>query len=96
MTREIYEQAAGMPLNFPRYQNARETCACYLGGDIGQYDTCGHLCRYCYANTDASLVRRNMRRHNPESPLLVGHVHPDDKVHVATQTSWLNRQQSLF
>ena len=27
------------------------------GADIGAYDTCGHLCKYCYANADVNLVK---------------------------------------
>ena len=32
------------------------------------YNTCGHLCRYCYANADRNVVLRNMNLHDPESP----------------------------
>ena len=37
----------------PPNPGSRKECACYLTGDIGAYNTCGHLCRYCYANADA-------------------------------------------
>ena len=77
-----------MPAKFP----ARKECACYLGGDIGAYNTCGHLCRYCYANYDADTVRRNMAAHDPSSPLLTGHLTPDDRVHEARQESWIDPQ----
>ncbi|MDO4962170.1 MAG: DUF1848 domain-containing protein [Eubacteriales bacterium] len=96
MTKEIYEQAAGTHLNFPNKKGARENCACYLSGDIGQYNTCGHLCRYCYANVNAENVHRNMKMHDPKSPLLIGHVMPGDKIHVAEAKSWANRQMSIF
>ena len=96
MTREIYEQAAGTHLKFPNRKGVREQCACFLSGDIGQYDTCGHLCRYCYANADADHVRKNMRQHDPESPLLIGHVMPEDKIHDSEQKSWADGQMTLF
>ena len=92
MTVRDYERAVGSRLKVPAFAPARDSCACYLGGDIGAYNTCGHLCRYCYANYDARAVRENMRRHDPESPLLVGHPRPDDVVRDARQTSWIDPQ----
>ena len=96
MTREIYEEAAGTRLHFPNTKNAREECVCFLSGDIGQYDTCGHLCRYCYANNNIERVRRNMRSHDPKSPLLIGHIQPEDKIYNAKQKSWKDIQMSMF
>ena len=43
-----------------------------FGTDIGAYDTCGHLCKYCYANVNPVLVKENMRKHNPASSFLIG------------------------
>ena len=79
----------------PNPKNRRE-CSCYLANDIGQYNTCGHLCRYCYANVDPVTVRRNMGLHDPSSPLLVGHLRPEDKIHDAKQVSWIDHQMRLF
>ena len=63
---------------------------------IGAYSTCGHLCRYCYANYDAETVRKNMAAHDPESPLLIGQLTPEDQVHEAVQESWIDSQISFF
>ncbi len=60
MTKEIWQQAAGTKLRFPARKNMREGCHCFLSGDIGQYDTCGHMCRYCYANASRERVLRNI------------------------------------
>lgn len=38
----------------------RDTCGCARSKDIGQYSTCPHLCRYCYANTSEAAVARNL------------------------------------
>ncbi len=95
MTVAMYEDALGKSLKVPRFAPAREECACYLGGDIGAYNTCGHLCRYCYANYDAETVRQNMRHHDPESPLLIGHLMPGDEVHDAVQESWISQELTL-
>ena len=66
----------------------KERC-CFLNGDIGAYNSCGHLCRYCYANADPGLVLENMRNHDPASPLLIGGLKSDDKIFSAAQKSWI-------
>jgi hypothetical protein len=35
----------------------RKECGCIVSKDIGAYDTCSHLCRYCYANSSERAVR---------------------------------------
>ena len=97
MTIKTYENALKCRLDVPRRtvsQKKRE-CACLLGVDIGAYDTCGHLCRYCYANTREEVVRENMRSHDPTSPFLVGGHLPEDVIHPADQKSWKDRQMYL-
>ena len=96
MTADVYEEALGCRLRLPAVKTAREGCACFLTGDIGAYNSCGHLCRYCYANHDAAAVRRNMTRHDPASPFLIGGYEPGDVVHEAVQKSWKEPQLSLF
>ena len=96
MTLAMYERAIGCRLRAPRRGTGRKECACWLGGDIGAYNTCGHLCRYCYANYDAASVRGNMAAHDPCSPLLVGHIMPGDIIRDAAQESWRDAQVSLI
>ena len=50
------------------------------------------ICKYCYANADKALVRANMKKHNPESPFLIGESMPGDVIHEAIQKSWIDRQ----
>lgn len=96
MTIETYEKALHARLQVPKKQRVRRECACCLSGDIGQYDTCGHLCRYCYANTSAELVKKNRKNHNPGSPLLVGELKREDVIRDAEQRSWADPQLNLF
>ena len=97
MTVKTYEKALHANLDVPRRGTNQRNgeCACLLGTDIGAYDTCGHLCRYCYANVHADLVRKNMRRHDPRSPFLIGGELPGDVIHVAAQKSWVDHQLRL-
>ena len=96
MTQETFETAIGSNLQVPRKKSQRTECACVLGTDIGAYDTCGHLCRYCYANYNYENVRRNMQMHDPNSPLLVGHLQEGEVIHPAQQESWIDGQLSFF
>ena len=95
MTEAVYERAFRGHLRFPRQAPGRGACACRLSCDIGAYNTCGHLCRYCYANESPALVRRAMAEHDPLSPLLTGRLQPGDQVHQARQASWRDGQLSL-
>jgi len=45
----------------------RKECGCIISKDIGQYDTCPHLCSYCYANTSQKVVKKNMQSLQPGS-----------------------------
>jgi hypothetical protein len=97
MTVDTFETALHAHLDVPKRKTNQRNgdCACLLGVDIGAYDTCGHLCRYCYANANAALVRDNMKKHDPASPFLLGNATPQDVIHEAKQKSWLDRQISL-
>ena len=97
MTVNTFETALHSHLDVPKRKNNQRNgqCACLLGVDIGVYDTCGHLCKYCYANTNAAFVKENMRKHDPASPFLLGGNMPGDVIHEAKQKSWIDRQMRL-
>ena len=91
-----YEKAIGKPLKVPKKKGARSECACYLSCDIGAYNTCRHLCRYCYANAEPERVLAQSRLHDPASPFLTGGYREGDLIHDVPQKSWIERQTSLF
>ena len=41
----------------------RQFCECMASKDIGEYNTCPHLCEYCYANATKQLALKNWKRH---------------------------------
>ena len=96
LSQGVLEEALGVRLRVPARKSARPECACLLGADIGAYNSCGHGCRYCYANYDQAAVRRSMAQHDPASPLLIGHVGEGDQVRDARQASWIDPQPALF
>lgn len=53
-------------------------CGCVEMVDVGVYNSCNHLCKYCYANFDEKKIQLNRADHDPNSPFLIGHSNPDD------------------
>lgn len=90
-----YEKAIGKHLSAPKIKGARTECACYLSCDIGAYNTCRHLCRYCYANAEPSKVLARSRMHDPASPFLIGNYMEGDRIHDVPQKSWIDEQERL-
>lgn len=41
----------------------RKACGCVISKDIGMYNTCSHLCKYCYANSSEIVVLSNWERY---------------------------------
>ena len=84
-----YEKAIGKRLNAPKKKGARAECACYLSCDIGAYNTCRHLCKYCYANAEPARVLAQSRLHDPKSPFLIGGFKQGDVIRDVPQESWI-------
>ena len=61
-------------------QTARKgkKCHCVEMVDIGAYNSCHHLCKYCYANYNELEIDNNIKKHNPSSSLLIGELKYDD------------------
>ena len=94
MACHVIEHAIGEKLMVPKTRHIRE-CDCVMGNDIGAYNSCAHFCRYCYANYDRKAVEENMKRHDPDSPFLIGNSMPFDRVSEADQKSYISRQISM-
>ena len=49
----------------------RQECGCALSKDIGSYNTCLHLCAYCYANHSETAVKNTCKNLSVESESLL-------------------------
>jgi DNA repair photolyase len=49
----------------------RQACGCMISKDIGMYNTCSHLCTYCYANTSKETVIKNMKLYNDNNESII-------------------------
>lgn len=98
-TLEILGRANACEFRELKHRGLREGCHCIESRDIGAYDSCLNGCKYCYANKSPQRARENFRLHDPDSPLLPGHIEKDDVVTLGNQKSFLKasaRQGSLF
>lgn len=96
MTRAVYEHSLGLHFKKVAERGNRPGCRCMESRGLGDYNTCLNGCRYCYANYDHEKARENYRLHDPESPLMIGHLRPTDKIVPLHQESCLDRAPMLF
>ena len=69
---ELISKLTGDKFIYEKDKNQRNECKCIVSSDIGTYNSCAHFCKYCYANASEKVVQNIIRKHNPNSPFLVG------------------------
>ena len=88
MTLDILGRANGIAFRSLKHKGTRQGCHCIESRDIGAYDTCLNGCKYCYANKNPLLAFQNYKLHDPASPLLLGHLRPEDTIAQGAQKSF--------
>lgn len=64
---------SGRPVKDGKDRHQRPACGCAPSVDIGAYNTCPHLCRYCYANYSPQAVQKNLTCHVPGGQEIIKH-----------------------
>jgi hypothetical protein len=93
---DLISRICGCQLDVKKDRHQRKTCYCVESIDIGAYNTCNHICLYCYANSDARIVKQNIALHNPESPLLFGDLSGNERIIERIIESFKKTQRNLF
>lgn len=88
---EVLSLANNIEFKNLKHNGQRAGCHCFESRDIGAYDTCLNGCKYCYANKNHQKAKENYKKHNPNSPLLLGELQSTDIITSATQKSILKR-----
>ena len=92
MTLDILGKANDILFKNLKHKGMRQGCHCIESRDIGAYDTCLNGCKYCYANKNPHKAYENYKYHDPASPLLLGHVRPEDTIIQGVQQSFLAKE----
>jgi len=93
---DLISRICGYQLEVKKDSHQRKACYCVESIDIGAYNTCNHICLYCYANSDARIVKQNIALHNPESPLLFGDLSGNERIIERIIESFKKTQRNLF
>jgi len=54
-----------------KHNGQRELCGCIPSFDVGNYNTCGNGCVYCYANNSQNAVAKNFNRLSTDGETLL-------------------------
>lgn len=88
---KLFGNANNIKFKNLKHKGDRQHCHCIETRDIGEYDTCLNGCKYCYANTNPKKAFRNLKYHNPNSPILLGDIKKSDIITHANQESFLKK-----
>ncbi len=95
VSKETMERHLGGSIKEKKHPPERENCMCMETKDIGAYHSCLHGCRYCYANANHEVALTNYKKHNENSPFLIGELTKDDVIKEAKQVSFFDGQIRL-
>lgn len=93
----LIERITGYPISAKKDKNQRNICNCIESIDIGTYESCLNGCIYCYAiKGNYNTAEFNSRKHDKNSPMMIGNVSEGDTIKEREMKSLRNNQFSLF
>lgn len=87
ISKELVYEITGKEITEKWKGRKNKYCNCVHMYDIGMYNSCKHLCKYCYANYNEKEIEYNIENHNPNSPLIKGELKNDDIVKLIKKGS---------
>ena len=76
----LISKITGLSESLFKEDNMRKECKCVKSIDIGEYNSCMHKCKYCYANYNSSTIQNNFRLHHKDSKILIGKLSGKEKI----------------
>ncbi len=95
---KLIERICGGSLKVKKDPSQRAECQCVESREIGSYNTCSNGCRYCYANHSEEVLKKNLAKYNPKSPILCDNIDESagDKITEVKAKLLIDRQMKLF
>ncbi len=91
----LLEKIIKCRLNVKKDDTQRESCGCVKSVDIGIYNSCSNGCKYCYASFSEESIKKNIKQHDKNSPLLLGKVPEGIIIKERKQVSLIDKQNYL-
>ncbi len=69
---ELISKICGITVSKRKDPSQRKQCGCIVSKDIGVNNTCLFGCKYCYATSSVKAAENNFKKHDTNSPSLIG------------------------